>query len=269
MGSMNIGQTPNTSPVKPPSNSIKPETKPVEDNHGLIPKLCDQSHTQDPFKDQMGKLPNLGGPGIKPTPMFNDYGKDVDRIMDLGVAHVQARERGTQIKTPDVEFHLNHVMEDMTAGEKDELRDTIVERMSSKNTSQTERDVLQRMYNHVDSAADKAIPGKKPNFIDNIKEHLDKPFQQEIQPGKGHKGGSLMQKLDENLKPGSNGKEGIQESLDSIRQGINQAGGNSSSILSKLESHSHAQGHIKPQSGSGPINKLEPQSGSGPINKLP
>ncbi|PKL77943.1 MAG: hypothetical protein CVV27_04275 [Candidatus Melainabacteria bacterium HGW-Melainabacteria-1] len=143
------------------------------------------AHEKDPFlkhpgaghfEDQIGKLPPNGSIQ-KPNPFhFNQSAeKTVDRVLSIGVAHAEARENGYQIKTPDVEFHLAMALEGMTPGEMDEVRDAIVDRMSSPKTSQQERDVLQRMYNFVDKNVDQAT-GIRPNLqkiLDDIKGKIE------------------------------------------------------------------------------------------------
>ncbi|MGE3724797.1 MAG: hypothetical protein AB7I41_04550 [Candidatus Sericytochromatia bacterium] len=55
------------------------------------------------------------------------------------------------------EYALRHLMDkaqNMTPGEIDDLKDAIVKRMSSPNTSQTERDILKDMYSVVDAVAE-------------------------------------------------------------------------------------------------------------------
>lgn len=259
----NLSKIPNSAPIKPPSGSIKPETSSQPNEQALQQKLEGHSHQNDPFKDQLGKLPNVGGSVIKPAPMFNDVGKDVERVLSIGVMHAQANENGQQIKTPGVEFHLNQVMQGMNNGEKDELRDAIVERMSSKDTTQRERDVLQRMYNHVDGQLDKGkvlndikpggphFPGKKPPFDPGIKpggphiiegkpglmEKLQEEFQK--QPGIGHEG---HPKFGSKLEQISQGAAGIKEGVNNISKDSAEHQELSNQLNQKMNSLGNSQG---------------------------
>lgn len=263
----NLSKIPNSTSIKPPSGGIKPETSSKPNEQALQQKLEGHSHQNDPFKDQLGKLPNVGGSVIKPAPMFNDVGKDVERVLSIGVMHAQANENGQQIKTPGVEFHLNQVMQGMNNGEKDELRDAIVERMSSKDTTQRERDVLQRMYNHVDGLLDKGkvlndikpggpniIQGKPP-FDPGIKpggphiiqgkpglmEKLQEEFQK--QPGIGHEGHPKLGSKLEQISQGAAGiKEGIKEGVNSISKHSAEAQDISDELNQKMNSMGNSQG---------------------------
>lgn len=238
MGNMNISQgqpaiqKPATNATKPAQSSTPAQASSGTASHEQDPflghKLCDQ--TQAPgYKDKLEKLPPVAPPA--PAIGFgSDPGKTVERILGIGVQHSIAREQGYMIKTPDVEFHLGFEMDDMTPGEMDDLRDAIVDRMASPDTSQREREVLKRMYDFVDNATDDAS-GLKPDIrriIDDLRPHVICVMPEppgghgfhpvEPPPGVGHPGKPAplppgLHKKDPFLdgKPGFPGRLEIQE----------------------------------------------------------
>lgn len=128
------------------------------ENHHAESKL-------EKLRDQLGEI--TPGKKINIQSMFNDDSAEtVERVLAIGMMHARAEADGQQIKTPGVEFHMAREVEGLKPRALDNLRDAIVERMSSPESSQMERDVLQRMYNVADKAADGAsLPNKLPPNI--------------------------------------------------------------------------------------------------------
>lgn len=113
-------------------------------------------------------------------------GRIVDKMKDFAargaaVAAMKAFDGATHLmnetldiargKTPKaqqkaLEFFYNRIAQ-MTPGELDDVKDTIVKRMGSHDSSQWERDILQKMYQIADAVAENRTPPYvgKPNKI--------------------------------------------------------------------------------------------------------
>ncbi|PIQ27869.1 hypothetical protein COW36_08625 [bacterium (Candidatus Blackallbacteria) CG17_big_fil_post_rev_8_21_14_2_50_48_46] len=92
-----------------------------------------------------------GGCVIPPETFFHSNNKSIEKTL----AQASAKYPGAQRDALN-SFHEN--IEGMTPGELDDLKDNIVKRMGSNETSQWERDILQKMYQIADAVAENRIP---------------------------------------------------------------------------------------------------------------
>ena len=144
-------------------NPVINDIKPPEID-GPHPKLCDQTA----FEPIPGK--------IKPPVIdLSDFGQS-DHLID------ETLSTALHAKMPFArEYALRHMekhLKTMTPAQLDDIKDTIVKRMASPDTSQRERDVLKDMYELTDAVAEnRPTPGKIHDSIDHIKPKITPIFK--------------------------------------------------------------------------------------------
>lgn len=85
-----------------------------------------------------------------------------DTIIDNTLSQASQKRMGAQSRALS-EFHVN--IRNMTPGQLDEMKDSLVSRMGSDKTSQWERNLLEKMYEVTDAVAEnRQVP------------HMDNPF---------------------------------------------------------------------------------------------
>ncbi|MGE3728018.1 MAG: hypothetical protein AB7I41_20855 [Candidatus Sericytochromatia bacterium] len=111
-------------------------------------KKLDLSNMQDQHSHSI--LP--GGCVIHPTtPLFKGPETIIEKTLDRTLGkYPGARQDALE------SFH--NQIDNMTPGELDDMKDAIVKRMSSPDSSQRDRDMLQKMYEITDAVAENRLP---------------------------------------------------------------------------------------------------------------
>lgn len=163
------------SPAKPPAQSATDSVNQEINNFGKHPLLCDQSGVQP--------LPGKPEPLIFPMHKAGPQAL-IEETLDIALTVKSPMAREMALRS------LNDEIQHMTPGQLDELKDAIVKRMASDDTSQRERDVLKSMYDVVDAVAE----NRKPPIYDRFAPpgiHPGKPGFPGIDGG----GGVIFEKL--------------------------------------------------------------------------
>lgn len=107
-----------------------------------------------------------GGCVIPPRGLFDGPAEIVDSTLD----RARAKHPGAQ---RDALESFYSQIDQMTPGELDDIKDTIVKRMGSHESSQWDRDLLQKMYQIADAVSENRLPPhvRKPAF-----EYIIKPI---------------------------------------------------------------------------------------------
>jgi hypothetical protein len=111
-------------------------------------KKLDLSNMEDHHSHSI--LP--GGCVIHPTtPLFKGPETTIEKTLDRSLGKYPGAQQNA------LESFHNQI-DNMTPGELDDMKDAIVKRMSSPDSSQRERDTLQKMYEITDAVAENRLP---------------------------------------------------------------------------------------------------------------
>jgi len=112
---------------------------------------------QKPYNKPDHVLPALRGGKIES--IFVDMFGSADAIIKNTLNQASAKYPGAQADAL-MDFHSE--ITNMTQQELDEMKDALVKRMSSPQSSQWDRNLLQKMYQVTDAVAEHRDPGLKP-----------------------------------------------------------------------------------------------------------
>jgi hypothetical protein len=116
-----------------------------------------------------------GGCVIHPTtPLFKGPETIIEKTLDRSLGKYPGAQQNA------LESFHNQI-DNMTPGELDDMKDAIVKRMSSPDSSQRERDMLQKMYEITDAVAENRLPphvgiGDNIDFVKPFPTTPGKPF---------------------------------------------------------------------------------------------
>lgn len=116
-----------------------------------------------------------GGCVIHPTtPLFKGPETIIEKTLDRSLGKYPGAQQNA------LESFHNQI-DNMTPGELDDMKDAIVKRMSSPDSSQRERDMLQKMYEITDAVAENRLPphvgiGDTIDFVKPFPTLPGKPF---------------------------------------------------------------------------------------------
>ncbi len=134
-------------------------------------KKLDLSNMEDHHSHSI--LP--GGCVIHPTaPLFKGPETIIEKTLDRSLGKYPGAQQNA------LESFHNQI-DNMTPGELDDMKDAIVKRMSSPDSSQRERDMLQKMYEITDAVAENRLPphvgiGNNIDFVKPFPTTPGKPF---------------------------------------------------------------------------------------------